>query len=424
MEKDGHNAYWNRTAELLARRINVGYWLAGLLPAIFALGMAQCLALILLRKNGLDTGLSWAVFAALALAATIVAWRRQRSRFFSRRDALVYLESRLGLNNGLTAAENGIGPWPPPRPMPAATWPTWSWKRVAPWPAWTAVALALAIWLPVSPSASTTPRTPMEPTAWSTLDSWIEALEEAEILEEAALDNFREQVEALRKQDERDWYRHSSLEATDALQERTERAIRDLRNNLEKVARIMETADAFPDGLPSGLADALREELSSALDGFESGLLRLDPELLAQLRELDLDALPALSEADLQALRECLAAGLGACGVCLSGGEGDALLAGTGGISKGPGPAPLTFRAEGSDATVSRFEAASNDDLSQAALGDHLGVGITDMPDDETAPYTGPTAAGTIAGPASGGEAVDRQNFTPDEQAVLERYFQ
>ena len=411
-------------ARRLARRMNAGFWLSAFLPLLFALGMVQAFALLLLRKNGMEAGMTWIVFAAIAAVAALAAWWHQKRRFFNRRDALVYLETRLGLNSGLTAADAGIADWPQSRPFPAAARPVWSWSRVAPWPAWTALALALAIWLPLTPAATTPPRAPVEPSAWGTLDSWIHTLEDAEVLEEAALDAFREQLESLRDQDPRDWYRHSSLEATDALQERTRSAIRELRDNLENLSRTLETADAYPDGLPSGLAEALREELRSALEGLESGLLRLDPELLAQLSELDIDALPTLSEEDLQALRECLAAGLEACGVCLGGGENGALLAGTDGIGKGPGPAPLTFREEGSDVSVGRHETASGDDLSRAALGDHLGVGLTETPADEPAPYAGPTGAGAISSPGAGGEAVARQNFTPDEQAVLERYFQ
>lgn len=417
MKTEDHQALWNRNARRLARRMNTGFWLAAFLPLLFAAGLGQSFALVWLRKNEMASGPAWMIFGVLVLAAGVFAWHRQRGRFFSRRDALVYLEARLGLNNGLTAADDGISGWPERRPVPARVLPVWSWKRIAPWPVWTLAMIALALWLPVTPATSLAPEDPVEPTAWSGIDSWIETLEDAEVFEEAALEDFREQVESLRRQDPEDWYDHSSLEATDALRQRTENAIREALENLEKTARAFDVASEYPEGLPSGWEAALREELQEAIEGLESGLLRLDPELLALLREVDLSSLPMMSEEEMRELGECLAAGIAAGGLCLGTGPG------TGGIGKGPGPAPLTFRENRAEDTVSRFESASNDDMSRAALGDRIGVGEREIPDDDRAPYTGPAAAGAVAGSGTGGEAVSRQNFTPDEQAVLERYF-
>ncbi len=425
MKSEPPRETWCRMARRLARRMNVGFWLADFLPLFFAAGLVQAFLLIWLRKNQLPTSPAWWVFAALLLAAGSVAWFRKRKRFFSQQDALVFLETRLGLNNGLTAADTGVAGWPKPVALPARIVPRWSWKRIGPWPAWTLAIMAVAAWLPVDPVTSSPSARPVEPIAWSGIESRIETLEETDILEPASLEDFRQRVEELRRRAPRDWYSHSSLEATDSLEERTERAIRDLRDNLETTARALAEAEAFPEGLPWGREAALREELREALAGFEEGLLQLDPEFLAQLSELDPQSLPSMSQEELDALRECLADGLAACEASLGDGE-DVLLArvpGTGGIGEGPAPAPLSFRADPATGEVSRLESVSNDDLSRAALGDRIGVGETDDDDEKRAPYRGPARAGTIATPGDGGEAVPRETFTPDEQAVLERYF-
>ncbi len=427
MNADNNRNAWHRCARRLARRMNAGFWLAGFLPLVFVASLGQAFVHVGLRKAELGTAPAWIAFAALLIAAAGFAWWRQRRRFFSKRDALVFVEARLGLNNGLSAAEEGAARWP--EPLPVSPFPRWSWQRIAPWPAWALAVLALGAWLPVGPAGTPTPAgPPVEPVAWSELESWIESFEEAEVLEEASLEELRERLGELRGQESRDWYRHGSLEATDALRRQTEHAIRDFRENLESAARVLAAADAFPEGLPSGREAALREELDRAVAGFEDSLLRLEPGVLGQLQELDLQALPAMSESDLEALREALEAGLAACGVCLGDGEGGdpaalAALGAPGGIGKGPAPAPLTFREEAAGSEVARLESVRGGDLSRAALGERVGVGEAGEPGDEPVPYRGPAEAGAVAGPGTGGEAVAHETFTPGEQAVLERYF-
>ncbi len=407
--------------------MNLGFWLAGFLPLLFSAGLAQAFLLLWFRRNEIGSGFSWSLFAVILVVAAGYAGYRQRGRRYSPRDALVYLESRLGLNNALTAADNGVAPWPDPANLPPRTLPAWSWRRIAPWPAWTLAVLVLAASLPVNPAPSTPPPPPVEPIAWGEIESWFQTVEDAEIVENAALDAFREQVDALRRQPPGERYSHSSLEATDALRQRSERALRELRENLEKTARALAAADAFPDGIPSGWEAALREDLTGAITGFEEGLLRIDADLLDQIRELDIQNLSAMPEDDLKNLRECLDAGLAACDAALGDrdSEDNRLLAAFPGpgIGKGPAPAPLSFRDDRALDAVSRRESVPNDDLSRAALGDRVGVGIGDEPDTDRPAYTGPVEPGNMAHPGGGGEAVSRESFTPDEQAVLERYF-
>lgn len=109
--------------------------------------------------------------------------------------------------------------------------------------------------------------------------------------------------------------------------------------------------------------------------------------------------------------------------------EGDAELAallaesqgpGRGGISRGPGPAPL-FLGDESNLGTSRIEGVQNQDFSKAALGGVLGIGQTEHKIDET--RKGPREAGAVKSVGQGGDTVWRESLMPEEKAVLKRYF-
>ncbi len=68
-------------------------------------------------------------------------------------------------------------------------------------------------------------------------------------------------------------------------------------------------------------------------------------------------------------------------------------------------------------------ETVSNDDLSNAAVGDLMGLGSGKHEVDNNA-WNGPQAGGTISSTGSGGEAVWEQSATPREQEALRRFFQ
>lgn len=94
---------------------------------------------------------------------------------------------------------------------------------------------------------------------------------------------------------------------------------------------------------------------------------------------------------------------------------------GTGGIQRGPGPAPLFLGENETNLGTNNIEGVENQDFSRAAPGQVLGVGETEHEVDET--KTGPRKAGAVGSKGQGGDTIWRESLMPQEKAVLKRYF-
>jgi hypothetical protein len=93
---------------------------------------------------------------------------------------------------------------------------------------------------------------------------------------------------------------------------------------------------------------------------------------------------------------------------------------GRGGVTRGPGDAPI-FYGEEQDLKTNQIEGVSGTDLERAVPTDVLGLGETKH-DDEQKPSQR-QSGGALSKNAAGGEAVWRESLTPGEKALLKRYF-
>ncbi len=431
-----HEAFWHHAARRVRTRVNIGFVLQRYLPAVLALTLLQgCLLLVLRRLEAPLLPLWTAYAAALAAAPAICAWSC-RHRFFSFADALVYLEIHLSLKNRLTAARDGQASWPPAQPLPPFF--RWSWQRLLLPPAAAGAFLLLAGWTPIKSNTSVTPQAPAEPLAWQEIESWAETLEERDLFEKDTLAQWEEQVQALRDQPVQDWYSHSSLEAGDNLRDNVAGSIRELHSALTKAEYPLSIARDALDTMPAGLQPLLQEHWREALSAMDASDLKLNKELLSQLRAVDFSNLQTLSQETIDRLARMLREGQLACehsmggecknpgdpcGICPGGVcQGQGNVPGRGGVGRGPGAAPLSFHEFPSLVDSQRREAVSNDDLSRAALGEQIGATET-APEVDPAMPTGPLAAGTAVLASEGGEAVFHSRLTPAEQQRLQKYF-
>lgn len=96
-------------------------------------------------------------------------------------------------------------------------------------------------------------------------------------------------------------------------------------------------------------------------------------------------------------------------------------MPGKGGITRGPGTAPITFGEEQNLKTKNLETIQGNKDMSRAAPGEILAIGETehDNPNQPSVRQSG----GALSNSANGGDAVWRESLTPDEKALLKRYF-
>lgn len=417
--------FWRRRAAWTAFRYNAGAVLAAFLP--LGIGWSICFACttLILRRNGTFAPVAWLWYGAGLLLGVAAAWRWSRRHFYTAADARVRLERHLGLHNRLTAAAAGVGSFPPAQD--ATDGLIFRWRRVVALAVGAAALLAATALVPMGGSTrASTPTT--QPMAWTQTAGWVDALKKDETVQDAALEELRERVDQLRKQPTEDWYGHSSLEAGDNLRDQTAQSIAGLQRDLQSALGALDAAGKFGDQTPVLDQKAANEALASALKGLEMGNLPLNKDLLGQLKEANLSGLKSLTPEQMAALRKRLAQGTKVCKACLGDKPGDreamilASLMVPGGKGGGKQSAPLHLDDKPADLGSKTTESVSNPDLSRALPGDVVGVSKGEHTVDRNA-ATSPTSGGAITSTGQGGEAVWRNDLTPAEREVLQRFF-
>ena len=437
--------HWNRRAAALARRLNLGWWLERFNQLVLVGLVLFAVALLAgrtWRADWMTPGTVGLVLGGLLLVLAAVAWLLGRRRFVDAGKGLVRLDEKLRLHNRLVSAAAKVGPWPelPPDPHGAAGF-RWNLSRA--WlPGLIALLLvAVAWWVPIPERSASTAQV-VEPSAWEQMEDWLATLEEEDLIEEEKIEELASRIEELRDQPEEEWFSHSSLEATDSLQQALGLEIRDLAEEMANLERNLSALQKFSSQMSEAAKEEARKEMEEALDALEGAGLPLNEALRKQLSEVDpsqlgKETLSNLSQEQLESLQQQLQKGSGALGSMEGlpemgegmgmgmgegmGEDGDGEMPGAGGITRGKADAPIFFDDKADDLGTDNLERVTNDDFSKAAIGEVLGLGETEREIDENA--TGPVAGGAVGSAGKGGEAVSRETLLPDEQAVLKRYF-
>ncbi len=431
---------WLRQASRTRRKVNAGWWLARVSPLLVIAGLLGFAAIFVLRSRGLELAAQkvWPWAAGGGVALMLAGWLLARRQFISTAHALVRLESELRLHNALTVASAGRGTWPALAKAADDGW-RWRWQSVG-GPVLAFVgSLALALWLPVTQPEDAKEPT-VEPQAWGQMENWLDKLQEQQIVTEEEKEEQLAKIEDLREQPPEKWFSHESLNAGDTLKEQLQREIQRLGQNLTTAERSLNALQNYADQLSVAAKEQLMKDFDQALADMKAGMLEVDPDLLKALSDLDPKNLKELSQDQLNQLRESMKNKGGACQGMGQGpgflgdgeGEDDELAEklgklgqgenpGNGGITRGPGTAPLTLSDEENNFGTNKAEAVSNADLSRARVGDMMALQNGKHEVDKT--LTGPQAAGTVQGTGQGGEQVWRESLTPEEKAVLKRVF-
>lgn len=433
---------WLRQAGRTRSKVNSGWWLARVAPLLVMAGVAGFAVIFVLRSRGMELALlrvwPWALGGGALIMLT--GWLLARRQFISTAQAFVRLESELRLHNALTVAALGRGVWPALAPQADDGW-RWRWPSVGGPLAAFVGSLALALWLPVSQAEGA--KTPtVEPQAWAQMENWLQKLQEEQIVTEEEKEEHLAKIEALREQPPEKWFSHESLNAGDTLKEQLQRDIQRLAQNLATAERSLNALQNYASQLSAAAKDQLLKDFEQALADMKSGMLQLDPEMMKDLAGIDPKNLKGLSEEQMKQLRESMKKKAGDCnGMCgkpgfLGDGEGEddelaELLGklgrgdgegpGNGGITRGPGTAPLTLSQEENDFGTNKTEGVSNSDLSRAKVGDMMALQNGKHEVDKN--FAGTQAAGAVQNAGQGGEQVWRESLTPEEKAVLKRVF-
>ncbi len=416
-------AHWQKRCRAVAAKINFATWLSTFLPLYLIVALVWAAGFVAARA--LNFSLSWVTLGGgiALLAAAGIAWSQARKKFWSEADAAVRLEAENSLHNRLTASRQGVTPWPAETAAPDGL--AWNRRKVLPPFIFTLAVVVLAVAVPLPRPQPLTVGKLEEPLAWQQTEALLAVTEKEEVVPPASLETLREALEELRGRTPEDWYSHASLEAGETLRASVEQS-------LESLARDFSAADAALEKLArdGATSESTLRELAQAMQeagaGLKNNALALDPALMDKLAQLAKTGnLRQLNPEQLAALREAMQKGVN--GACAALGKDPAALLmagnlpGAGGVQRGRGDAPLTLGDPNAplDGTVpALLPAAAND---TPAIGDLTGLRIGEHEVDRTAAVSNPS--GNPASPGAGGEAVNRQPFTPAEREILQRYF-
>jgi hypothetical protein len=257
----------------------------------------------------------------------------------------------------------------------------------------------------------------------------METLKEQNVVEPATLENWQDRLQELSEKPAQDWYGQNGLEAAESLRDELSQEMDALGKNLQKASDQVGSLESLPTGAdPAGLDTAMSQTLSN----LQNGGLPLQKSLAQSL-----GSPLQLSKEQMQQLQQQLQNGANAMngmhGQGLPGhgpartGNGQKSLNywshsnQSGGPGGGGGTAPIEYGPADSDVKANKSEGVSNKNLDHASLGDIVSEGSGGPPTPE--PTADATTAGGAANVGTGGDAVFRQELTPQERAVLERYF-
>lgn len=436
-----HREYWQAQAKAVRRRVNLAWWLETLSAPLVVLSVAGAAALLWIRREIPEWG-TWAPGAwlggAVVLLALVCLLRASR-KFERAEDSLVRIEAAMRLRNALSAANEGVAPWPAPVGKTDAGL-NWQWPRLIVPLLGALVLLTAGLWIPVAARQATVSSPPEEPQAWKQLAAELDYFTKEEVTDEKYLEETRKKLDELKAQEEQQWFSHSSLEATDSLKKahraETERVERELGKADKALGSLQKNAGS------AGQAEKNRrmmEEFDQALQGLQNGAMKPNPKLLEQMRQMDLKNLADLTPEQLQQLRENLQKNA----ECLKGGQGeggewdDELLAegdgegedaepgdgpGKGGVSRGPGHAPGVLGKEKDPLETGEMAALEAKDLTRAAPGDLLELQDGEHDVDRSGSQL--SSGGDTEATGKGGDRVWRESLDPDEQRVLKRFFE
>jgi hypothetical protein len=441
MSQEKTARFWQSATRSLARRVNLGWWLEHWLGWVLAAGLIGAVAVLFVRwMQPVELKWIWISVGALMLIGAGLAGRHVSRRFESVAAARVRLEDALKLKTRLTAAEAGVGEWPKVPFEKIASPVRWQWQRPLGVVGISAMMLALAAWVPITPRASAKQRVIEKPSSVKEIEQWVENLKQEQAAEEKSLDELEKKIEEMLKRPAENWYEHGSLEAADNLKDQTAEMLRQLADNLADAERAASALKAAGDAMPQEAKEAVAKELSNAMQGMRTGGIKPNEQLLKSLQQAmsqcqggqcnltkeQLEQLQKQMQQNAKALAEALKNSptlkLSEClGKCLGkeGEEGP----GRGGINRGPGTAPLTLSKDETNLDTKKTEGLTSKlDVTRLAPGDVLGVADGAHEVDKNG-YSGSQQGGALQNTGDGGAAVWQNSLLPTEREALKRYF-
>jgi hypothetical protein len=438
-------AAWNRQAAVVARKINLAWWIETASVPLVTVGLIGACVLLLVRRELPESQpcVLWASAGGVVAVLGGIAWLVARRRFERPEQSMVRIEASMRLRNALSAASAGVAPWPEMPPKVDAG-VDWEWKRVLVPPVAAMAFLAAGLLIPVSARAAADTDHLDQPQAWKNLESDLERLDQEEVIDETYIEEMKKKLEELKAQEEEEWFSHSSLEATDTLKKEHSSAVEKLDREMGRAEKALENLEKNMGGMSAAEKEKLLNQFDQALQGLQNGALKPNSKLLEQLKQLDPNMLGKMNPEQMQQLKDNMKKACQACKDCQGGGKGDEWLdelldgqgncegegegdkegegAGKGGVNRGPGHAPGVLGKEGDKVDIGALEGVESKDLSRALPGDLLQLQDGEHDVDKSA--VGPRAGGAAGSTGAGGDRVWKDALDPEEQKALKKFFE
>lgn len=454
MLSDGTNRkYWQNQCAALSRRINLGWFMQTLSAPLLVVSALGAVTTLILRREFSEIPLAVIAIslAACVVITAVVALVLAARRFEKPEQALVRIEAGAGLHSALSAANDGVAPWPePPSDLPESL--KWHLSKTLAPPLGAVALLAVGLLVPISARQPAPPAPSSQPQAWSQIDSQLEQLAEDAMVDEEYIEEVEKRLEQLRAQEEEEWFSHASLEATDSLEESHNSNMEKLDRDLSEAGNALEALAENADKLNAQQKQKLAEQFEQALEGLQNGAMKPNPELLDQLSKLDPNDLGKLTPEQMKQLKEGMEKLKDSLEKCEGGqgqgegdwedqllgdgqgegegegngsgqgeGEGEGEGPGSGGVQRGPGHDPNVLRNGKDPLDVGELTGLDAKDLSRSTPGDLLQLQDGKHTVDDSASKS---AAGGSAAEGNGGDRVWRDSLAPDEQRALKKYFE
>lgn len=439
--------FWLGRADDVRRRVNLAWWIETVSAPMLVFSLLGAAVLLWMRReSGAFDAAMAAGWVALALAAIgLICLGVAKRRFEAREASLVRIEAHMRLRNALSAAREGVAPWPAPVSRVDAGL-QWRWPRLLVPVIGSLALLGAGLWIPVSAKPAGAGNDPNEPQSWKQLASELDMLAKEEVVDETYLEETRKRLEELKSQEEDQWFSHSSLEATDTLKKSHQAETERVEKEVGKAEKALDALEKNAGGMNQAQKDRLMEDFDQALKGLQNGAMKPNPQLLEQMKGMDLKNLADLPPEQLEQLKQNLNKHGKCMGQCQGGGEGNEwdedLMSdgdgsgegegegrengkdgpGSGGVQRGPGHDPNVLGKQKDAVETGKMEGLAATDLSNAAPGDLLELqdGEHEVEKSASTLRTG----GDTSATGKGGDRVWRESLDPDEQRALKRFFE
>lgn len=442
MGSSNPSSYWLKRARRLALLVNGVWLLERLAPVVIIINLTVCCLVLALQGRIIQIEPVLYIAGAIVLVAAVVLTLIRYRRPYGIYDALLRLETAFCLDSRLTTAYDGHVAWPDRRACKVDD--GWLYQIDFRRPTIAVLgsfAMLFGSFLIPFSSELNNPlaEKPSPPLEISKVEVWIEQLEEADFIDETAMQELKESVADLKNRPSDEWFTAGALEAADHLYESTENSIDALAQNMQVVSSVLSGAPSLPENLNDEVFEQIEEAYQEALSNMQGGLLQLSPELLNQLGQMDLKQLGRIDPSALKELQDRSEQWAQACqqlggmtegekerlaSYCegLMAGEGRNQRFAPGSIQRGRGDAEMSYSRYRSPDGVATEEAVSNEDLRNAAIGENIRTTISNQ-QEKPAEFAGPAKAGSLGSLGSGGEAVWVDRLTPAERKLLREHF-